>query len=190
MADEAAVDLTASLQNAIQGLGAAFMQFGQALQAVNVAASVKQQEAAKAGKKRKTKEEKDKNKKPRAPSAYNIFVAENSKKLWESGSYKDQKEVMSALGAKWKELTPGGKEPYTKQADAAKAQLVAGSSAAAVPQTPADQDSSSDDDDDSDGEPPAVKAKPTPSKPAPAQPDADKKKKGGRQEEEEVEEEG
>jgi len=72
-------------------------------------------------KKKMNKEKKDPNKPTRAPSAYNFFMK------MEGSAYKlahpetVQKDIMAVVGGLWKGLSDKDKEPFTKQAEDAKA---------------------------------------------------------------------
>ena len=80
-------------------------------------------EAATLTKKQKAKakrEKKDPNKPGRPPSAYNFFMKQ------EGTAYKllhpetEQKDIMGVVADLWKELSEEGKQPFIKQAEAAK----------------------------------------------------------------------
>jgi hypothetical protein len=57
-------------------------------------------------------------KKPRLPSAYNLFVKDESSKLRKEGNHATQQDLMRDLGTKWRELPTHEKEKYNARANA------------------------------------------------------------------------
>ena len=98
------------------------------------------------------KEKKDPNKPSRAPSAYNFFMKKEGTAYKLANPETDQKAIMGVVGGLWKELSEEGKQPFIKQAEAAKATAAAameaynqGKASAAAPGAVATADSSDSD---------------------------------------------
>jgi len=72
-------------------------------------------------KKKEKKEKKDPNKPTRAPSAYNFFMKKEGSAYKLAHPETVQKDIMAVVGGLWKELSDKDKEPFTKQAEDAKA---------------------------------------------------------------------
>ena len=64
-------------------------------------------------------------KKPRPKSGYNLFIKDQMDVVKGSGHFENQREVMSALGSKWKSLDPAAKEQYQRQASQQNATAIA-----------------------------------------------------------------
>ena len=97
------------------------------------------------------KEKKDPNKPSRAPSAYNFFMKKEGAAHKLAHPETEQKEIMGVVGAAWKVLSEEDKQPFIKQAEAAKVVATAAmeaykegmASAAAAPSAADDSDSDS-----------------------------------------------